>query len=77
MTEAASRCSDRSSNYLILSTTVDARGTIGRVEADTGDDEALAKCATGFVRQSGPLETRGPGTLAIGYFMGRDDPSDD
>lgn len=29
MNEAAWRCSDRSSNYLILSTTVDANGTIG------------------------------------------------
>jgi hypothetical protein len=74
MNEAAWRCSDWSSNYLILSTTVDSKGTIGHVEADTGDDEALATCATGFVSHGSPMETRGPGALAIGYFMGRDAP---
>lgn len=71
MNEAAARCVVRSSVYLVLSTSVDRRGRIADAKADAGDDRALADCATAFLRKGGPVETRGPGSLEIGYFMGR------
>jgi hypothetical protein len=71
MNEAASRCALDSSTYLLLSASVDKKGRLTGVTGDSGDDRALADCAAAFVRQAGAVETRGPGTLEIGYFMGR------
>ena len=71
MQAAASKCLGPSSNFVTLSVSVDAKGNLLHVEADTGADDALADCATMFVRRQGSVETRGPGTLKIGYFMGR------
>ena len=70
MTEAAARCTNPSSGYLVLSVSVDKTARITKVTADAGSDESLASCATTFLRRSRGLETRGPGTLEIGYFMG-------
>jgi hypothetical protein len=71
MNDAAARCVLRSSGYLVLAASVDGRGRLTDVRADAGDDRPLADCAAARLRQAGPLETRGPGTLEIGYFMGR------
>jgi hypothetical protein len=71
MNEAASRCALASSTYLLLSASVDKKGHLTGVRGDSGNDQALADCATAFVRQGGAMATRGPGTLEIGYFMGR------
>lgn len=74
MLVAATRCLRASSGFLTLSVSVDAKGKVRDVEADTGGDEALADCATSFVRGGGRFETRGPGTLKIGYYMGHHRP---
>lgn len=71
MNEAAAECVDPSSGYLVLSVTVDQTARITNVTAEAGADAGLARCATTFMRRSQGLETRGPGTLEIGYFMGR------
>jgi hypothetical protein len=71
MLAAAVKCLGPTSNFLTLSVSVDAQGNLGDIQADTGADGALADCATTFVRRGGRLETRGPGTLKIGYYMGR------
>ncbi|HXT94824.1 MAG TPA: hypothetical protein VN853_00885 [Polyangia bacterium] len=71
MNDAASRCALRSSAYLVLSASVDGRGRITEVRAEAGGDRPLGDCATSLLRQGGTVETRGPGTLEIGYFMGR------
>jgi hypothetical protein len=71
MNEAASRCALASSSYLLLSASVDRKGHLTGVTGDAGDDQALADCAAAFVRQGGPVDARGPGTLEIGYFMAR------
>ena len=71
MNEAAAECVDPSSGYLVLSVTVDRTARITNVTADAGADQRLARCATTFIQRSHGLETRGPGTLKIGYFMGR------
>ncbi len=70
MNEAAAECVNPSSGYLVLSVTVDRAARITDVTADAGADQRLARCATTFMRRSHRLETRGPGTLEIGYFMG-------
>jgi hypothetical protein len=70
MNEAASRCAVRSSSYLVLSASVDGKGRLTHVSGEAGADGPLADCAASFIRQAGPLDTRGPGTLEIGYFMG-------
>jgi hypothetical protein len=72
MTETASRCAVRSSSYLVLSASVDGRGRLTNVKADAGTDGSLADCATSFLRRNSQVETRGPGTLEIGYFTGRE-----
>jgi hypothetical protein len=71
MNEAAARCALRASTFLVLSASVDRKGRLTEVKGDAGEDRALADCATVVLRQAGPVETRGPGTLEIGYFMGR------
>ncbi len=70
MNQAAAECTGPSSGYLVLSVSVDETARITDVRADSGADQALASCATTFMRRSRGLETRGPGTLEIGYFMG-------
>jgi hypothetical protein len=70
MNEAAAECVGRSSGYLVLSVTVDKTARITNVTAEAGADEGPASCATTFMQRSRGLETRGPGTLEIGYFMG-------
>ena len=70
---AATRCLRASSDFLTLSVSVDARGNVRDVEADSGGEGALADCATSFVWSGRRLETRGPGTLTVGYYMGRRD----
>jgi hypothetical protein len=72
MNDAAAKCVGPSSGYLVLSVAVDKTARITDVRADAGADQALASCATAFMRRSRGLETRGPGTLEIGYFMGRE-----
>ena len=72
MNQAAEQCAGPSSGYLVLSVSVDKTARITDVTADAGADEGLARCATMVMRRSRGLETRGPGTLEIGYFMGRD-----
>ncbi|HLK91312.1 MAG TPA: hypothetical protein VKZ18_15550 [Polyangia bacterium] len=71
MNDAAARCVVRSSRYLVLAASVDGRGRLTAVQTEAGDDRALADCAATRLREAGPVETRGPGTLEIGYFMGR------
>jgi len=71
MNQAAEECFGPSSGYLVLSVTVDKTARITNVTAEAGADAGLARCATTFMRRSKELETRGPGTLEIGYFMGR------
>lgn len=71
MNDAAAECVDLSSGYLVLSVTVDKTARITAVTADAGADQHIARCATTFMQRSRGLETRGPGTLEIGYFMGR------
>ncbi len=71
MLAAATRCLRASAGFLTLSVSVDVKGSIREVEADTGGDGTLADCATTFVRTGGRFETRGPGTLKIGYYVGR------
>jgi len=71
MNDAAAECVGSSSGYLVLSVTVDKTARITNVTADAGADQRLARCATTFIQRSHRLETRGPGTLQIGYFMGR------
>lgn len=68
MNEAATECLGASSGYLVLSVTVDRTARITDVTADAGADQRLARCATTLMQQSHGLETRGPGTLQIGYF---------
>ena len=72
MNQAAAECTGPSSGYLVLSVAVDEAARITNVSADAGADSAVASCATTFMRRSRGLETRGPGTLEIGYFMGRE-----
>jgi hypothetical protein len=74
MNQAAEQSAGPSSGYLVLSVTVDKTARITDVTADAGPDEELASCATTAMRRSRGLETRGPGTLEIGYFMGRELP---
>jgi hypothetical protein len=71
MNDAAARCALRTSRYLVLAAAVDGRGRLTEVRAEAGDDRPLADCAASRLREAGPVETRGPGTLEIGYFMGR------
>ena len=71
MIETASRCLD-SSGYLTLSASVDPRGNIRDVDAESGGDRAVAACATAAIRGDGAVETRGPGRMKIGFFMGRE-----
>ncbi len=73
MNEAAAQCTGPS-GYLVLSVAVDKAARITKVSAESGADSAAASCATAFMRGSRNLETRGPGTLEIGYFMGRGRP---
>jgi hypothetical protein len=68
MLVAAARCLRASSKFLTLSVSVDVRGSIRYVETDTEGDSALADCARTFVRSGGRFETRGPGTLKVGYY---------
>ena len=72
MNEAAARCVGSAPGYLVLSVSVDEAARVTDVTADAGADRELASCATTFMRRSRGLETRGPGTLEIGYFMGHD-----
>ena len=73
MNRAAAECAGPS-GYLVLSVAVDRDARITNVHADAGADSAVARCATTFLRHSRDLETRGPGTLEIGYFTGRPRP---
>jgi hypothetical protein len=54
----------------VLSVSVDKTARITDATADAGADQELARCATTAMRRSQGLETRGPGTLEVGYFMG-------
>ena len=72
MNDAVAECVDPSSGYLVLSVTVDGTARITDVTADAGADRRLALCATTSLQRSHGLETRGPGTLQIGYFMGQE-----
>ena len=67
MDEAARECTGPA-GYLVLSVAVDKDARIANVVADAGPDVAVASCATTFMRRARDLETRGPGTLQIGYF---------
>jgi hypothetical protein len=69
MLAAAVTCLGPTSGFLTLSVSVDADGNLREIQADTGADDALANCATTFVHRGGRLETRGPGTLMIGYYV--------
>jgi hypothetical protein len=69
MQAAAARCLDAEPTSLTLSVAVDAHGNIGDVEAATPSD-AVATCSVREVRAGGPVETRGPGWLRVGYFLG-------
>jgi hypothetical protein len=69
MNDAAAECVGPSSKYLMLSVSVDKSARITNVTADAGADEIIASCAATSIRRSRGLETRGPGTLEIGYFM--------
>ena len=71
MNAAAAECVGPSSGYLVLSVTVDRTARITDVTADAGADQGLERCATTFMKRSRGLETRGPGTLEIGYFVGQ------
>ena len=73
MNEAAAKCTGPS-GYLVLSVAVDKDARITKVSADAGADSAVASCAMTFMRRARDLETRGPGTLEIGYFTGRKRP---
>jgi hypothetical protein len=70
MNEAAAECTGPS-GYLVLSVAVDKDARITNVVADAGPNIAVASCATTFMRRARDLETRGPGTMEIGYFVGR------
>jgi len=70
LTEAARRCLS-GSGYLTVSASVDPKGNLRAFEADSGSDAAPAACARSFMRTEGPVETRGPGTMRIGFFTGR------
>ena len=70
MNQAAAECAGPS-GYLVLSVAVDRDARVTNVSADSGADSAVASCATTVMRHSRNLETRGPGTLEIGYFTGR------
>jgi hypothetical protein len=72
MIAAASACTNPSSGYLVLSVSVDRRGRISDVEADAGYDRQLAACATTYLERNGDVETRGPGRMKIGFFMGHE-----
>lgn len=72
MIAAASACTDPSSGYLVLSASVDRQGRITGVDADAGRDRHLAACATTYLERNGDVETRGPGSIKIGFFMGRE-----
>ena len=74
MRAAAVTCLGPTSSFLTLSVSVDANGSVRDVQVDSGADEALADCATTFVRRGGRLETRGPGTLTTGYYVGHRGP---
>jgi hypothetical protein len=69
MNEAAVECTGPS-GYLVLSVAIDKDARITQVSADAGADSGVASCATTFMRRARDLETRGPGTLEIGYFTG-------
>jgi hypothetical protein len=73
MNEAAAECTGPS-GYLVLSVAVDKNARITEVRADAGAESAVASCATTFMRRTRNLETRGPGTLEIGYFTSRHRP---
>jgi hypothetical protein len=70
MNQAATECVGPSSRYLVLSVAGDGAARITNVRADAGADAALASCATTFMQRSRGLETRGPGALKIGYYIG-------
>jgi hypothetical protein len=70
MLAAATDCLKPAFSSLTLVASVDARGNIGQVLADASGDEDLAACAIGRVRGGGVVETRGPGSLKVGYFTG-------
>ena len=69
MTRTARQCLS-SSGYLTLSAAVDRNGAITTVEADSGADPAPAACARSAILADGAVETRGPGQMKIGFFMG-------
>ncbi len=70
MLAAATDCLKPALSSLTLLASVDAHGNIGDVLADAAGDDDLAACAIGRLRGSGRVETRGPGTLKVGYFTG-------
>lgn len=70
LTETARRCLP-SSGYLTVSASVDRKGNLSEVAADSGADRVPAECALSFIRSAGPVETRGPGRMKIGFFVGR------
>jgi hypothetical protein len=70
MTAAVSRCDGDWFGHVALSVKVDEAGSIRDVRADAGGDGRMSTCVIRNMMRDGPVETRGPGTLTIGYFMG-------
>jgi hypothetical protein len=69
MTRTARQCLS-SSGYLTLSASVDGKGKIADISADSGVDPAPAVCARSAILAGGAVETRGPGQMTIGFFIG-------
>ena len=68
MTGAVSRCDRDWFGDVTVSVKVDAAGSIQDIRADAGGE--MRTCVVRNLMREGPIETRGPGTLTIGYFMG-------
>lgn len=71
MTAAMASCTTASSGGVELGVTVDIRGQITRISTEPGDDPVVAACVARLLHRDAPKTVRGPGTLRIGYFMGR------
>lgn len=70
MTGAVARCERDWYGYVTVSTTIDELGSIRDVHADAGGDGRMSSCVIRNVMRGGPVETHGPGSLTVGYFMG-------
>jgi hypothetical protein len=70
MTSAVSRCEDDWSGSITVSVKIDEAGSVLDVRADSGADGWLRACVIRKILREGPVESHGPGSLTIGYFMG-------